>query len=96
VREALGWTLTSLITLFKEYKPAAELPSPRLVQAELVEPGRLPDDLAAQLSRVRELSAPPEQDEDAPPPSLEAAEGFIISVQEAIDLGRQFAAQAEL
>jgi len=96
VHEALGWTLTSLITLFKEYKPAAKLPSPRLVQAELVEPGRLPDDLAAQLSRARELSAPPEEGEDAPPPSLEAAEGFITSVQEAIDLGRQFAAQVGL
>jgi hypothetical protein len=96
VHEALGWTLTSLITLFKEYQPAASLPSPRLVQAELVEPGRLPDDLAAQLSRVRELTAPPEEDEEAPPPSLETAESFIASVQEAIDLGRQFAAQVGL
>jgi superfamily II DNA or RNA helicase len=96
VHEALGWTLTSLITLFREYKPATKLPSPRLVQAELVEPGRLPDDLAAQLSRVRELSAPPEEGEEAPPPSLEAAEGFIASLEEAIDLGRKFAAQVGL
>jgi hypothetical protein len=96
VHESLGWTLTSLIALFKDYQPAAKLPSPRLVQAELVELGRLPDDLAAQLSRVRELSAPPEEGEEAPPPSLEAAEGFIASVQEAIDLGRQFAVQVGL
>ncbi len=96
VREALGWTLTSLIGLFKDYTPAADLPSPRLVNAELVEPGRLPTDLAAQLSRVRELSAPPEEGEDAPPPSLEAAQDFIASIEEAVDLGRQFAAQVGL
>jgi hypothetical protein len=96
VREALGWTLSSLVGLFKDYTPAADLPSPRLVNAELVEPGRLPADLAAQLSRVRELSAPPEEGEDAPPPSLEAAEGFIASIAEAIDLGRQLAAQVGL
>jgi hypothetical protein len=96
VREALGWTLTSLVGLFKDYTPAADLPSPRLVNAELVEPGRMPPDLAPQLSRVRELSAPPEEGEDAPPPSLEAAEGFITSIEEAIDLGRQLAAQVGL
>lgn len=96
VREALGWTLTSLVGLFKDYTPAADLPSPRLVNAELVEQGRLPADLAAQLSRVRELTAPPEEGEDAPPPSLEAAEGFITNIQEAIDLGRQLAAQVGL
>jgi hypothetical protein len=92
----LGWTLTSLLALFKECQPAADLPSPRLVQADLVEQGRLPDDLAAQLSRIRELSAPPEEDEEAPPPSLETAKGFIASIEETIDLARQFAAQAGL
>jgi superfamily II DNA or RNA helicase len=96
VREALGWTLTSLVGLFKDYTPAADLPSPRLVNAELVEQGRLPADLAAQLSRVRELTAPQEEGEDAPPPSLEAAVGFITNIQEAIDLGRQLAAQVRL
>jgi superfamily II DNA or RNA helicase len=96
VREALGWTLTSLIGLFKDFAPGADLPSPRLVQADLVEPHRLPADLAAQLSRVRELTAPPEEGEEAPPPSLEAAAGFIASLQEAIDLGRHLAAQAGL
>jgi hypothetical protein len=96
VREALSWTLTSLLALFKEYQPAADLPSPRLVQADLVEQGRLSDDLAARLSRVRELSAPPEENEQAPPPSLETAESFIASIEEAVDLARQFAAQAGL
>jgi superfamily II DNA or RNA helicase len=96
MREALGWTLTSLVGLFRDCAPAADLPSPRLVNAELVEPGRLPADLAAQLSRVRELSAPPEEGEEAPPPSLEAAQGFMASIAEAIDLGRQFAAQVDL
>jgi len=96
VREALGWVLSSLVGLFKDYTPAADPPSPRLVNAELVEPGRLPSDLAAQLSRVRELTAPPEENEEAPPPSLEAAEAFVGSIQAAIDLGRQLVAQVGL
>jgi HEPN domain-containing protein len=96
VHEALGWTLSSLVGLFKDYTPGAGLPSPRLVNADLVEAGRLPPDLAARLSRVRELTAPPEEDEEAPPPSIEAARDLIASVEEAIDLGRELAAQAEL
>jgi len=97
VREALGWGLSSFLTLFKEREPGPGLPGARLVQAELVEPGRMPGDLAAQLARVRELTAPPaEGEEPGPPPSVETGEMLIAAVQDVIDLGRQLAAEARL
>ena len=75
VREALGWTLSSHVALVKDNTPADDLPSPRLVDAELVEPGRVPADLAARVDRVRDLTAPPDEDEDAPPPSSRLPKG---------------------
>jgi hypothetical protein len=97
VRQALGWALTSHLSLIKDKGPGEELPSPRLVEAELVAPGRIPTDLAARVDRVRALTAAPAEDEDeAPPPSVEAAEGFIATVHELIDLGRELAAREGL
>lgn len=97
VRQALGWAYSAHLALVKQdYTPAETLPSPRLLQAELVESHRLPSDLAARLSQVRELTAPPPEGEDAPPPSLAAAEGFIQAVQECIDLGERLAAEMAL
>jgi superfamily II DNA or RNA helicase len=97
VREALGWGLSSFLTLFKDREPSPDLPGARVVQAELVEPGRMPGDLAAQLARVRELTAPPAEDEEpAPPPSVETGVMLIAAVQDVIDLGRQLATEARL
>lgn len=97
VREALGWGLSSFLTLFKEREPSPDLPGARVVQAELVEHGRMPGDLAAQLARVRELTAPPAKEEEpALPPSLETGEMLIAAVQDVIDLGRQLAAETRL
>jgi hypothetical protein len=97
VREALGWGLSSFLTLFKDREPSSDLPGARVVQAELVEPGRMPGDLAAQLARVRELTAPPTEDEEpAPPPSVETGQMLIAAVQDVIDLGRQLAAETRL
>jgi hypothetical protein len=96
VRQALGWALSAHLSLVKDKAPAEELPSPRLVEAELVAPGRVPTDLAARLDRVRALTAPPAEDEEAPPPSVEAAAGFIAIIQELIDLGRESVAKAAL
>jgi superfamily II DNA or RNA helicase len=97
VREALGWGLSSFLTLFKEREPASDLPGARVVQAQLVEPGRMPGDLAAQLARVRELTAAPAEDEEpAPLPSVETGEMLIAAVQDVIDLGRQLATEAKL
>ncbi|RME80557.1 MAG: DEAD/DEAH box helicase [Caldilineae bacterium] len=96
LRQALGWALTAHLALVLDREPGETLPSPRLVQAELVEGGRIPVDLAARLSQVRELTAPPEDEDEAPPPSLQAAEGFIKAVQECIDLGEQLAVELTL
>jgi len=97
VRQALGWALSAQLSLVKDKAPGETLPSPRLVEAELVAPGRIPTDLAARVDRVRVLTAPPAEDEEeAPPPSVEAAEGFIVTIQELIDLGRELAAKEVL
>jgi len=99
VRQALGWTLSAHLSLVKDKAPGEELPSPRLVEAELVATGRLPSDLAARVDRIRALTAPPavaEGEDEAPPPSLEAAQGFIATIQEVIDLGRELIAKEGL
>jgi superfamily II DNA or RNA helicase len=90
VRQALGWALSTHLSLVNNKTPGKKLPSPRLVEAELVASGRIPADLAARVDRVRALTAPPAEDEEeAPTPSVEAAEGFITTVQELIDIGRE-------
>ena len=97
VRQALGWALSAHLSLVRDEAPGETLPSPRLVEAELVAPGRVPTDLAARLDRVRVLTAPPAEDEEeAPPPSVEAAGGFIAAIQELIDLGRELVAKEGL
>ena len=90
VRQALGWALSAHLSLIKDKTPGQSLPSPRLVEAELVSPGRIPTALASRVERVRALTAPPAEDEEeAPPPSIEAAEGLIDTVRDLIDLGRE-------
>jgi superfamily II DNA or RNA helicase len=96
VRQGLGWALSAHLSLTKDQAPGEELPSPRLVEAELVAPGRIPTDLAARVDRVRALTAPPAEDEEAPPPSDVAAQGFIAVIQELIDLGRELIAKEGL
>ncbi|MCP4536749.1 MAG: DEAD/DEAH box helicase family protein [Chloroflexi bacterium] len=96
VRQALAWALNTHLSLVLAKKRALDdnLPSPRLVEAELVASRRVTTDLAAQTDRVRTLTAPPAEDEEeAPPPSIEAAEGFIATIQELIDLGREWIAK---
>ena len=89
IREALGWGLTALLALHQDSDPAADLPSPRRIHADLVEPGFLSDELAARLARVRELTAPPEPGDEAPPPSLQTGESLAASVRELLDLVRE-------
>jgi hypothetical protein len=68
-----------------------------LVEAELVAPGRIPTDLAARVDRARALTAPPaEGEEESPPPTVEAAQGFIATIQELIDVGRELIAKEGL
>jgi hypothetical protein len=53
--------------------------------------------MAGQVARVRELTAPPAEDEaPGPPPSREASEGFIAAVQALVDRGRELAVEAGL
>jgi len=97
LRQALGWALSAHVSLVKDKTPNEDLPSPRLVEAELVVTSRLPAELAARVDRVRALTAPPaEGEEEAPPPSVEAAQGFITTIQELIDLGRELIAKEGL
>jgi len=97
VRQALGWALSAHLSLLKDKAPGEELPSPRLVEAELVAPGRIGTDIAARVDRVRALTASPaEGEEEAPPPSVEAAQGFISTIQELIDVGRELVAKEGL
>ncbi|MBI3327908.1 MAG: DEAD/DEAH box helicase [Nitrospinae bacterium] len=96
IREALGWALSAHLVLVKEAEPGPDLPSPREVQAELLEPGRLSEDLAGRLSRVRELTAPPEGDTAPPPPSTKTAQTMLAAVREVIDAGQQMVVQAGL
>jgi len=97
VRQALGWALNGLLCLFKDHSPNDKLPSPRVVEAELVAPGHLPADMAGHVERIRSLTRPTSEDEEETPlPSLKAAEGFIATVRELIDKGRELAAREEL
>ena len=89
IREALGWALSSLLALYKDRDPGGDLPAPRLVQSDLIDPGRLPDDLAAKLARVRELTEPAAEGESAPPPTVKVGEILTAAVRELIELGRQ-------
>jgi hypothetical protein len=89
IREALGWGLTAFLALVKDRTPSADLPSPRELQAALVDANHLPADLAARLSHVRELTAPPEEGEEAVPLSAGTAETLIAAVRELIALGQQ-------
>jgi superfamily II DNA or RNA helicase len=97
VYQALGWALTAHLALVKDREPGTELPAPRLVQAELVESKRIEANLAARLAQVRELTTPPDPDEEAaPPPSLETAETLIESVQDLVNRGYELVAEAGL
>ena len=97
INQALGWALTAHLTVLKEREPSPELPSPRLVQAELVESKRIDAALAAGLAHVRELTAPPDADEDeVPPPSIETAETLIETVQDLVNKGYELTAEAGL
>ncbi len=89
LREALGWSLTSLLALHTDRDPSSDLPSPRLVQAELVEAGHLPAELSQRLSQVRDLTAPPEAGEEAVPLSAKTGEALLESVKELAALAQE-------
>jgi len=97
LREALGWGVSSLMALYSGIDPAADLPSPRLVQSQLVERDHLPEELAMKLARVRELTEPrDDEDRVLPPPSIETGETMLVAIQSLIDLVHQKMVEAGL
>lgn len=95
INQALSWAVTSYLSLVNGCLPSDELSSPRLIHAKLVESKRIEVSLAAELANVRELTAPPADDEDdAPPPSVETAESLIETVQNLVDRGNELVAEA--
>ena len=89
IREALGWALTSLLALHQDRDPSGDLPAPRLIQAQLVDPGHLPDGLAARLARVRELTESAAEGESSPPLTVKAGEALAGAVRELIEVGKE-------
>jgi SNF2 family DNA or RNA helicase len=89
LRESLGWTLTSLLALHVDRDPAPDLPSPRLVQAELVEGGRLPAELAQRASLVRDLTEQSEAGEEAIPLSAQTGQNLLESVRDLVTLAQE-------
>ena len=87
--ESLGWGLTSLLALHTDRDPSSDSPSPRLVQAELVERGHLPAGLSQRLSQVRDLTAPPEVGEEAIPLSAQTGQTLLESVKELVALAQE-------
>lgn len=98
VRQALALALNGFLCLVKDHDSNPQLPSPRVVEAELVAPGHIGAELAGRVERIRALTAPPSQDEgeEPPAPGAEAAEEFIATVREVIDEGRKLAAMQGL
>jgi len=95
LREALGWSLSSLLALHTDRDPSSDLPSPRLVQAELVERGHLPAELSQRLAQARDLTAPPaeysksEVGEEAVPLSAQTGQTLLESVRELVALAQE-------
>jgi len=89
LRESLGWGLTSLLALHADRDPSSDLPSPRLVQSELVERGHLPAELSQRLAQVRDLTAPPEVEEEAVPLSAQTGQTLLESVRELVILAQE-------
>ena len=92
LRDALGWALSAHITLVTEREPSADLPSARVLQAELIERGHLSGELAARVARVRELTEPPTSlaaSEAAPPLSARSAEALLAIVRDVIEAGQR-------
>jgi hypothetical protein len=89
LRESLAWGLTSLLTLHADRDPSSDLPSPRLVQSELVERGHLSIELSQKLAQVRDLTAQPEVGEEAVSLSAKTGAALLESVKELVSLAQE-------
>ncbi len=86
LRESLAWGLTSLLALHTERDPAADLPSPRLIQSELVERDHLSAELSQKLAQVRDLTAAPEAGEETSPLSALTGQTLLDAVRELVEM----------
>lgn len=89
LRESLAWALTSHLALHADRDPSSDLPSARLVQAELVDKDRLPAELSQRLAQVRDLTAQPEAGEEAVPLSAKTGAALLESVKELVALAKE-------
>ena len=89
LRESLSWSLSALLALHTDRDPSSDLPSPRLVRAELVERGHLPAELSQRLSQVRDLTAAPEAGEEVIPLSAQTGETLLEAVKELASLAQE-------
>jgi hypothetical protein len=84
------------LALHTDRDPSSDLPSPRLVQAELVESGHLPAELSQKLAQVRDLTALPEAGEEAVPLSTQTGATLLETVRALVDLVKEQTAKAAL
>jgi superfamily II DNA or RNA helicase len=89
LREALGWVLTSLLAFHTDRDPSSDLPSPRIVQSQLVEAGHLSAELAQRSAQVRDLTAQPEAGEEAVPLSAKTGNVLLEAVKELVTLAQE-------
>ncbi|MBV5347567.1 hypothetical protein JZU46_05050, partial [bacterium] len=75
--------------LHTDRDPSSDLPSPRLVQAELTDKNHITAELAQKLSQVRELTAPSEAGEEVVPLSAQTGETLLESVKELVALAQE-------
>ena len=82
-------TFHASTSLSADRDPSSDLPSPRLVQSELVERGHLSAELSQSLAQVRDLTAQPEAGEEAVPLSAQTGQTLLESVKELVALAQE-------
>ena len=89
-RQALGWALSSFLSIDGSMTPDDAIPAARLVEARLVVPGHIPTELSARLDRARALTAAAsEEEEEMVSPGTAAAAEFVSTIKELVDIGRE-------
>lgn len=88
--------MQALVALENVQEPIDTVPSARLIEAKLVATGMLTSEQAAQLDRIRNLTSPPEEGDDAPPPTIKRCHEFIDSLRQHIDAAEELIAHKKL
>ncbi len=99
LRQALGWSVTSMIAVHEDAETKDKVPSARIIESKLTAKNIIDRETAAEIERIRNLTAPPDQDEDpeeAPAPSRTTIEQIIRTVEKLIDSGRETIAKESI